>query len=383
MFRYFKSLFTGEKKMEVKLPSPEEELTLRLKPYEKHLYKMQDVIAWKDIHLSMFCIFIVNIIFWFLNYIEWRFLGFVFTFLCVTLIHDAWVHHIWPEIRVKESAPAEETVEIRPEGVLSLPELSRYTREIQVFITKQYQRIKYIRTTQPAFFCMCSTGVWLFIAGIGTFLSGMALAYTFVMMLLTLPGVYIHLVSEEQKQRLKQILNSLYFVLIPPESSKNVDEYMPDTSRENLDILAKAGANSHDLSTPSSDSSVGDLIPEHDESSNDTVDSFMITDKLEKADNSETDSEADALSFKNTHFNGNSSEEEASLVRDLSFPDIGNYSTRPSGTSGFTSALTGVIYKTFPTISGRLQFRATGEGILPPPLEEDSDSEFEIIDEDS
>ncbi|XP_014274822.1 reticulophagy regulator 3 isoform X2 [Halyomorpha halys] len=357
MFHYFKSFFAGEHKTEVKIPTPEEELTLRLKPYEKHLYKMQDVLAWKDIHMSIFCIIIVNIIFWFLNYIEWRFLGFFFTFLSIFLIHDAWVHHIWPEIRIEDPTPTdpEETVEIRPEGVLSLPELSRYTREIQVFITYQYQRMKYIRTTQPALFCLCSTVFWLLIAGIGTFLSVMALAYTFVMMLLTLPGVYIHLVSEEQKQVLKQILNSVYFVLIPP-----------------------------DLSTPSSDSSVGDLIPEHDESSNDTVDSFMITDKLERADeNSETDSEADVLSFKNTHFNGNSSEEEASLVRDLSFPDIGSYSTHPSGTSGFTSALTGVIYKTFPTISGRLQFRATGEGVLPPPLEEDSDSEFEIIDEDS
>lgn len=39
--------------------------------------------------------------------------------------------------------------------VLSLPELSRYTREIQVFITKQFQRIKYIRTTQPAFVSKC------------------------------------------------------------------------------------------------------------------------------------------------------------------------------------------------------------------------------------
>lgn len=122
-----------------------------------------------------------------------------------------------------------------------------------------------------------------------------------------------------------------------------------------------------------------DLIPGHDESS---VESLTLP-PLEKADASETDSEGDALSFKNTHFNGNSSgEDEASLVRDLSFPDIGTVNNQPTSALGLTSALTGAFYKTFPSISGRLQFRATGENIVSPPTE-DSDSEFEIIDDDS
>ena len=125
---------------------------------------------------------------------------------------------------------------------------------------------------------------------------------------------------------------------------------------------------------------MADLVPEQDESSVDTIDSFTLP-PFDKGDHSETDSEGDALNFKNTHFNGNSSEDDVSLVRNLSFPDIGSFTSHSS--SGFTSALTGVIYKTFPTISGRLQFRATGEVIMPPPVEEGSDSEFEIIDEDS
>ena len=62
MFRYFKNIiFSDKKKIQL---SPEEELTRRLKPYERHLYKMQNVIAWKDLHLSIFFIIIVNLIFW-------------------------------------------------------------------------------------------------------------------------------------------------------------------------------------------------------------------------------------------------------------------------------------------------------------------------------
>lgn len=384
VYKYFRSLFVRERKSVVQHPSPEEELVLRLKPYERHLYKIQDIIAWKDVHLSIATIFVLHFVFWFISYFEWRFFGFFFTIVSAILMHDAWVNHIWPEIRVKPAEPMPETnlPDLPPEGVLSLPELSRYATEFQTIIAKQYARLKYLRTTQPAMFCILSSSTWIFIAGLGSFLSGMAFLYVFSLAILTFPGIYIHLVTPEQKQVVGKILHSAYFILFPPESSKSVDEYMPDTSQENLEILAKAGDNSNDLSTPSSDSSMVDLIPGHDESSVETLDSFHLP-PIEKADASETDSEGDALSFKNTHFNGNSSgEDEASLVRDLSFPDIGGLSSQPPGTSGITSALTGVFYKTFPNISGRLQFRATGEGIIPPPTE-DSDSEFEIIDEDS
>nr|BAN20597.1 unkown protein [Riptortus pedestris] len=381
LIHYFKTLFVRKEKAPVEHPSPEDELIRRLKPYERHLYKVQDIIAWKDVSLSIATIVFVNFVFWFISYFEWRFFGFFFSILSTVLIHDAWVNHIWPEIRVKDSEGVKEEVEteLPHEGVLTLPELSRYATEFQSIVAKQYGRLKHLRTTQPVMFCILSSSTWIFIAGLGSFLLGMAFLYILTLAVLTVPGIYIHIVTPEQKQIILRILHSAYFILFPPESSKNVDEYMPDNSKENLDILAKAGDNSNDLSTPSSDSSMVDLIPGHDESSVDTLDSFHLP-LIEKAEGSETDSEADALSFKNTHFNGNSSgEDEPSLVRNLSFPDI---DAGRNPTLGIAGALTGVFYKTFPNISGRLQFRATGEAVVPPPAEE-SDSEFEIIDEDS
>ena len=65
-------------------------------------------------------------------------------------------------------------------------------------------------------FCMCSSAIWLLIAGIGSFLSGMTLIYLLTMILLTLPGAYIHLVTSEQKFMIMQILNSVYLILMPP-----------------------------------------------------------------------------------------------------------------------------------------------------------------------
>lgn len=372
MFKYFKSLFVSERKTQIKQTSPEEELTNKLKPYERHLYRIQDIIIWKDTSLSIASVVLVNFVFWFISYFEWRFFGFFFTLMSAVLFHDTWVNYIWPEIKVKDKDDEPKKTDapipdLHHEGLLSLPELSRYATELQSVAVKKYKRLRLMRVTQPTLFCVISSAGCLLLAGLGSVLSGMALLYVISVAVLTLPGVYIHLVTPEQKEVILRVLHSLYSIILPPESSDDVDEYMPDTSQENLDVLNKAGNNSQDLSTPSSESSMVDLmIPcVMDESS---MDSFTLS---QGGGGGDSDSEGD-LSFKNSHFNGSSSGED--FTKDLTdFPEV---------KSGFPTSLTGVFYKTFPAISGRLQFPATGEGI-PPPTEEDSDSEFEIIDENS
>lgn len=44
----------------------------------------------------------------------------------------------------------------------------------------------------------------------------MALLYVLTLAVLTLPGVYIHFVTPEQKEMIVKTFHSVYFILLPP-----------------------------------------------------------------------------------------------------------------------------------------------------------------------
>lgn len=410
---YLKKLFHSAK---TKLARPkqqiltqEQKLSCCLKSYERYLYKIQNIIKWEEPIESVFSVILVNTLFWFLTYIHWKFYGLLFTLLCSFVIHEAWMEHIWPEIRL----PKEKKLEIEsekislPEGLLTVSEISHYASSIKNALNKHCNRMKYLRATQPPVYCAVVSLGCLIIAGIGTFISGLVLIYLLTMGFMIIPGIIKHFLSPEHKEKLVTIVKSFSCILLPPESSGNFDEYMPESTKENLVLLSQAGDN-NDLSTPSTeDSSLGDLMmPGYDESSVDTVESLMLP-TIPQDSSEDTDSEAGALRFKSSHFNGDgsSTDEEVSLVRDLVFPDVSDMadSTSSSTTtttasvigSGLRQTVAGVLYKTFTGAvtragtSGGLRFQAGATDVRAAAPDTtsitsrdnlDSDSEFEIID---
>lgn len=60
---YCRDLFIRNNTKKTVYPSPEEELAIRLKPFERQLYKIQDIIFWKDSNLSIAAVFAVNLFF--------------------------------------------------------------------------------------------------------------------------------------------------------------------------------------------------------------------------------------------------------------------------------------------------------------------------------
>ncbi|XP_014242185.1 reticulophagy regulator 3-like isoform X2 [Cimex lectularius] len=376
LFR-LKSLFGLEgKKEKKKAPSEEEVLAVRLRPFQRWLYKSQDIVTWEDPAESAFALLLVNILFWFLSYLQWRVYGVIFTVVCMLVAHEAWVEHIWPEISVNPSAGDQNVAETQPEkpphsGLLTVPEISHYATGIRAAVSVQYAKLRYLRATQPPLYCAIVSAGCLFTAGVGTVFSGMALIYLSTMTLMVAPGVVKHVLPPQWKRSILSIFTYISSLLVPPEG--NMEDYMPETNKENLLLLNQAGEN-YDLSTPTTeDSSLADLmIPGHDESSVDTLDSLVLPSIPQALESSDSDSEEGALRFKSEHFNNaekhSSSDEESSLVKDLNFPDV------PPPT-GIKDVVTSVLYKTFPKAFSSAQYQAE-------PLQqaEDSDSDFEIID---
>uniref|UniRef100_A0A0K8SC94 Reticulon domain-containing protein n=1 Tax=Lygus hesperus TaxID=30085 RepID=A0A0K8SC94_LYGHE len=357
-----------------KPPAPESELAKKLKPYEFYLYKIQEIAIWEDPSDSILALFGVNAVFWVLSFFQWRFYGLLFSILCLMVAHEAWVEHIWPEIRVPPSSESPKRPEVLPlkEGMLSVPEISHYATGLRAAVSGQYARLRLLRQTQPPVYCVVVSAGCLVAAGVGSVFSGATLIYLFAMVALIAPGVVKHLLPPEWKCYILQVLKSASTIIVPPEV--NMDDYYPDaTSKENAAVLRQAGDN-HDLSPPStSDSSLGDLMmPGHDESSLDVLDSLLPTIPQESSRES-SDSEG-ALRFRPSHFNGASSmaahddstDEESSLVKDLDFPDVG-----PTTSSSLKDTVVSTLYRTFPKAF-------TPQKPVFTRLE-DSDSEFEII----
>ncbi|KAK9501662.1 hypothetical protein O3M35_012346 [Rhynocoris fuscipes] len=400
----------------------EQKLAYSLKPFERYLYKIQHIIKWEEPTESILYIILVNTLFWFLTYIQWKFYGLLFAILCSYIIHEAWSEHIWPEIRVpKENEKIMEKdrgdiITEAPEGYLTVPEISHYATTVKDALHKYYNRLCYLRATQPPVYCGIVSIACLVVAGIGSVISGIALVYLLTMAFMIIPGCIVHLLSPLQKEKLCSLINTVSYFVIPSEDSRNIDDYVPESTKENLVLLSQAGDNNErccveDLSTPSTDdSSLGDLMmPGYDESSVDTVESLMLP-TIPQDSSEDTDSEVGALRFKSHHFNGDgsSTDEEISLVKDLVFPDViqeGSSSSAADSTaatssvvsqlgSGITQTVAGVLYKTFTsavsrgseglTSSAGLRFqRASSETTADPFISKDmldSDSEFEIID---
>jgi len=370
--------------------SPDAELTRKLKPYERYFYLIQDLVTWENPSYSLIFVFLVNLFLWYLKRFELRPYGIFFSTLLIIVIHELWTEHIWPEIRVSKPPPkVEDKVSVSPrKGLLSIPELSRYVNCVRAAVSEQLTRLINLRSTQPMAFCMVVCGVCCVTAGIGSVISGFTFLYLVIMGCLTLPGAFIHLVSPELKAQLHERTQTLLCFLHPTDVSVNVDDYLPEPSKENLVLLTQAGENSNDLSTPSTeDSSIADIMPPYDESSMDTTDAFSFGMPIKEE--SDSDSELAPIPLKSNHFNDSSDEETKLLDKSVEFPDVGEASHGLTLTQGLALAqgLSGTLYQSLPTMVSRLHFLSKGESPKQQavPLldsQDDSDSEFEIIDKD-
>ncbi|BES96202.1 Protein fat-free homolog [Nesidiocoris tenuis] len=354
---------------------------------------IQEIATWEEPAESVLALFLVNCAFWVLSFFHWRFYGVLFSVLFLMVLHEAWVDHIWPEIRV---APPPVSAVSRPddlpldanvrEGMLTLPEISHYATGFRAAVSGQYARLRLLRQTQPPLYCVIVSTGCLIAVRVGSLISSSALLYLLVMALLTVPGFVKHALPPKLKQRILETVRTVAAVVVPADV--NVDEYLPDaTTEENVALLNRAG-NNCDLSPPSSDdSSIADLLIPGVEDSLDATDNFLPTIPQESESRESSDSE-DALRFRPTHFNGSttkgampahddSTDDEGSLLKELDFSSV-NPATTPSkaGLSGLTDIVASALYRTVPKAF------TPANSVFKKLDNDDSDSDFEIIEND-
>ncbi|CAL4067951.1 unnamed protein product, partial [Meganyctiphanes norvegica] len=127
-------------------------------------------------------------------------------------------------------------------SVLSVPEISQYVEGVMRCLRDNYNWLLVLRRYQPALFCALVSTVLSVTAVVGNLVPGAVLLYTILMLVLTGPGIVLHVIPESFFQRLARIRAALRG---DPEamdvSSESLDlaEFLPQdaASMENLAAL--------------------------------------------------------------------------------------------------------------------------------------------------
>lgn len=325
------------------LVNPEERLASKLKQYESYVFKTQNILMWENPAVSILCVIFVNILFWIIVNLEWRFYGILCSALLVMSLHEAWIQQIWPEIRVP---PKREPAEIQEKPThSSVIAVSRFVTNACTVCKEYLNWLKSFRMQQPGVFCC---GLCLLFGGlvlVGNAVSGTLLVYLVLMAVLIGPGVILHVVPPQMKQSAAQCWTCLHstFATNTAVSEMSEDEYIPETSTEDMVLLSQVSdlqqemrrsSDSITAKGSSSDPVSGlSFMPSHEE-----VDSLATLSDFEPSlddnnvlpldpaldDSSDSAAEeADQIQFQSGHFNGESSSSEDGDISttDLEFGD--------------------------------------------------------------
>lgn len=220
---------------------PRGRITRALGPWEGYMVSMQSILIWDNPTLSAVAVVFVNALFWLIVWSDVQIFLIVPLLSLLAFVHQQWVHSIWPEIRVPpQHAPdTEDWTPVHP-SVLSVPEISQYVEGVMRCLWDNYNWLISLRRYQPALFCALVSTVLSVTAVIGNLVPGAVLLYTVLMLVLTGPGIVLHVIPESFFLRLARIRAALRG---DPQamdvSSEDLAEFLPQdaASVENLAAL--------------------------------------------------------------------------------------------------------------------------------------------------
>ncbi|XP_069948135.1 reticulophagy regulator 3 [Cherax quadricarinatus] len=209
-------------------------ITRVLGPWEAYMVTLQSVLIWEKPGTSALAVVGVNVLFWLLVWSELR-VYFVVTLAALAVfLHQQWVHTIWPEIRVPKPEPddTEDWTPVHP-SVLSVPEISRYVEGAWRCVRENYTWLLHLRRVQPALFCAIVTTVLSVGAVVGHLVPGAVLVYILLMIVMTAPGIIIHVLPDSFYERINRIRAALRGDDSGMETSNvsldsDISEFMPE-----------------------------------------------------------------------------------------------------------------------------------------------------------
>ncbi|XP_045121138.1 reticulophagy regulator 3-like [Portunus trituberculatus] len=209
-------------------------ITRVLGPWESYMVSLQSILIWERPGTSAAAVVTVNVLFWLVVWSELR-VYFVLSVAALgVFLHQQWVHSIWPEIRVPKPEPddSEDWTPVHP-SVLSVPEISQYVEVALRWIRENYTWLLQLRRHQPALFCAIMTTVLSLCGVVGYLVPGVVLVYNLLMLAMTGPGIFLHVLPDSFYERLSRMRAALRGDTAGMETShvsldSDISEFMPE-----------------------------------------------------------------------------------------------------------------------------------------------------------
>lgn len=228
--------------------TPEKLLTSILGPFESYVVSIQSILIWEKPYLSAVAVTLANVLFWFGVYCGYRFYFVLISIAAIAFVYRTWIHEIWPEIRVPvpDGEESEEWTPVHLQ-VLSVPEISRYLSNMCTLGKNWYTWLANLRSEQPSSFFGLTMVIFSTLAFIGHHVPGVVIVYTLVMAVMLGPGFMLHVYPN-----LSRFLPSLGSLTFGGETNQaesctagrdlkrdctDIDEFLPEANKENLEVL--------------------------------------------------------------------------------------------------------------------------------------------------
>merc|ERR1712106_1309654 len=262
-----------------------------LKDFESKLVSAQEVAVWSNPYRSVVWLVLTQVMLYYLCTSSTPLLSTTAYFTLSAYIYITWVYTIWPAIRVPPSVEEDDEnwTPVHPD-VLSAPELDTFIKDSKTKIYQIVSGLKLFREEQPGKFCILLSSFFLALAGVGIKFSTPFLLHTSAFLALVLPAVIIRPSKNQNCAPVLKFFSDFSAGLIdllvyrglnaPPRENRDLDEFVPEVTEENVSLLNKALSYVQKQEKEDDLSLIGNMsIPSHEDVENDSMNALLDFEK--------------------------------------------------------------------------------------------------------
>jgi len=262
-----------------------------LKEFESKLVSAQEVAVWSNPYKSLAWVVMTQAMLYYLCCSSTPLLSTTAYFTLSAYIYITWVYTIWPAIRVPPTVEEDDEnwTPVHPD-VLSAPELDTFIKDSKTKIYQIVSGLKLFREEQPGKFCILLSSFFLALAGVGIKFSTPFLLHTSAFLALVLPAVIIRLSKNQNVAPVLKFFSDFSAGLIdllvyrglnaPPRENRDLDEFVPEVTEENVSLLNKALSYVQKQEKEDDLSLIGNMsIPSHEDVENDSMNALLDFEK--------------------------------------------------------------------------------------------------------
>jgi len=262
-----------------------------LKEFESKLVSAQEVAVWSNPYKSLAWVVMTQAMLYYLCCSSTPLLSTTAYFTLSAYIYITWVYTIWPAIRVPPTVEEDDEnwTPVHPD-VLSAPELDTFIKDSKTKIYQIVSGLKLFREEQPGKFCILLSSFFLALAGVGIKFSTPFLLHTSAFLALVLPAVIIRLSKNQNFAPVLKFFSDFSAGLIdllvyrglnaPPRENRDLDEFVPEVTEENVSLLNKALSYVQKQEKEDDLSLIGNMsIPSHEDVENDSMNALLDFEK--------------------------------------------------------------------------------------------------------